>query len=69
MTERRFPQPWSVEERAAAFVVCDANNQALAHVFFEEASGRRSAGNLLTKDEARRIAVDIANLPELLQNP
>ena len=66
---RRFPPPWSIEELAECFIVRDANRQALAYVYFEEEPGRRAAAHLLTRDEARRIAVNIAKLPELPWKP
>ena len=64
---RRFPPPWTVEERPACFIVKDGNGQAVAYVYYEEEPGRRSAANLMTRDEARRIAANIAKLPKLLR--
>ena len=56
---------WSVEETAPCFIVRDANGQALAFIYCEDEPGRRATGKLLTRDEARRIAVNIAKLPLL----
>jgi hypothetical protein len=66
MTDRRFPAPWTVEETQPCFIVRDHNGQALAFVYCEDEPGRRTTGKLLTRDEARRIAANIAKLPVLL---
>jgi hypothetical protein len=43
------------------YVVRDANRQQLAYAYHENEPGRRSAAKSLTKDEARRIAVNAVN--------
>jgi hypothetical protein len=61
---RRFPPPWSIEDIGAAYVVKDSGGQKLAYVYYEEEPGRRSSAKLLSKDEARRIAANVAKLAE-----
>jgi hypothetical protein len=74
MTEHRFPPPWTVEETPTCFIVRDANGQALNYTYYfsEEMSlggEQYDALTMLTKDDARWIASNVAKLAELLQKP
>jgi hypothetical protein len=64
---RRFPPPWEIDDNGASFILRDHNGQA-PYVYYEEEPGRRSAATLMTRDEARRIGIDMAKLPDLLIN-
>jgi hypothetical protein len=67
MMPRYFPAPWSAEVQPNYYVVRDAKGQQLAYIYYSNEPDRRSAAKLLTRDEARRIAANIAKLPHLLQ--
>jgi hypothetical protein len=54
---RHFALPWTADETDACFIVRDHNRMAVAYVYFEDEPGRRTAANLPTRDEARRMAV------------
>jgi len=66
MTDRRFPPPWTVEKLPGGFKVVDAQGQSLAYVYSRDSEADARIAKVLTEDEARRIASNIAKLPALL---
>jgi hypothetical protein len=66
---RRFPPPWRADRMPGGYFVRDSNGQALAYIYSRETESEAMQAKVLTKDEARRIAVNIARLPGLLGKP
>jgi hypothetical protein len=66
MTSRRFPARWRADKLPGGYIVRDANGQAIAYLYSRQDEAEARQAKVLTADEARRIAVNIARLPELL---
>ena len=64
---RRFPPPWTVEKIPGGFKVLDTNGQSLAYVHGRESKADADTAHVLTMDEARRVASNIAKLPQFLR--
>lgn len=67
--KRRFPPPWTVKRTQHGFIVLDAHGIQLAAIYCRDDYHAAQFDNYLkhlTSDEARRIANEIARLPDLL---
>jgi hypothetical protein len=66
VNDRRFPAPWRADKIPRRLVVRDANGQALVYVYSRDNDAEALQAKVLTNDEARRIAINVARLPQLL---
>ena len=64
---RRLPPPWRAEKFSGGYVVRDANGFAVAYVYGRSTEDEAITAKQMTMDEARRVASDIAKLPEMLK--
>jgi hypothetical protein len=60
---RRLEAPWSIEEGSSTFTVRTANNLLVSLTYHDDDPKREFN---LRREEAHRVAVAIARLPELL---
>jgi hypothetical protein len=64
---RRLPAPWHADKFSGGYVVRDANGFAVAYVYGRSTEAEAMEAKQMTMDEARRVASNIAKLPDMLK--
>jgi hypothetical protein len=57
---RRFPALWRADKMPGGYAVRDAKGLALAYIYARDDEAEARQAKVLTKDEARRIAINVA---------
>ncbi len=63
----RLPPPWHADKFSGGYVVRDANGFAVAYVYGRSTEAEAMEAKQMTMDEARRVASNIAKLPNMLK--
>jgi hypothetical protein len=66
LNTRRLPPPWRAEKFSGGYVVRDANGFGVAYVYGRSTEDEAMEAKQMTMDEARRVASNIAKLPDKL---
>lgn len=63
---RRFPPPWTIVEHSESFAVHDAKGRPIVYAYFADDPDRADLMGRMTREEARRIVVNVMRLPDML---
>jgi len=63
----RFPPPYTIHDTRSSWEVRDANGFAIVWFTYVERPVVGTGPDRMTRDQARRFAVNFARLPELLK--
>jgi K+/H+ antiporter YhaU regulatory subunit KhtT len=64
---RLLPAPWYADKFSGGYVVRDANGFAVAYVYGSSTEAEAMKAKQMTMDEARRVASNMAKLPDVLK--